>query len=297
MTREALYVLASRARERTTLYVATHDQDIDRDDDDAHVNTARHDPHRYEAREILLNILANESAALSATEAIVTAQDEAASLAVLIPRYVHVSRQSAATRGGSDTGSAAVLPWVPSPPKDAGDRLAAYLNEGAALIDARVEQLADAVIRHRPGWARSLGNPPEDHERYAAWRRQIKIIAAYRDQQRITTNDPRHVLGPYPDPDHPAFVTHRHASQAVRAAQSLAEIGPGHASTADTHPTPVSAVLRQRTKSAGSSASAKPPRVSELRRSQQQALPMPLELHHSPQRQTSHYDIGPQPRT
>ena len=70
MTREALYVLASRARERTTLYVATHDQGVDSGDDDAHVNTARHDPHRYEAREILLNILANESAALSATEAI-----------------------------------------------------------------------------------------------------------------------------------------------------------------------------------------------------------------------------------
>jgi hypothetical protein len=37
MTREALYVLASRARERTTLYVATRDQDVDGGDDDAHV--------------------------------------------------------------------------------------------------------------------------------------------------------------------------------------------------------------------------------------------------------------------
>jgi conjugative relaxase-like TrwC/TraI family protein len=42
MTREALYVLASRARERTTLYVATHDQDVG-SSDDAHVNAASHD--------------------------------------------------------------------------------------------------------------------------------------------------------------------------------------------------------------------------------------------------------------
>ena len=114
MTREALYVLASRARERTTLYVATHDQRVDSGDDDAHVNTARNDPRRYEAREILLNILANESAALSATEAIATARDDTASLAVLVPRYVHGARRYAAARGfGPGMGPAGTLPWAP----------------------------------------------------------------------------------------------------------------------------------------------------------------------------------------
>ena len=238
MTREALYVLASRARERTTLYVATHDQRVDSGDDDAHVNTARNDPRRYEAREILLNILANESAALSASEAIATARDDTASLAVLVPRYVHGARRYAAARGfGPGMGPAGTLPWVPSPPEAASDRLATYQTEAAAVIDARIEQLGDAVVRDRPGWARSLGNPPEDPERHAAWRQQIEIIAAYRDQQRITIDDPRHILGPYLDPDHSAFVAHEHAAQAVQTARGLAETEQARASTVDTHST------------------------------------------------------------
>ena len=119
------------------------------------------------------------------------ARDDAASLAVLIPRYVHGARQHASTWGfGPGAGSAGTLPWVPSPPEAASDRLATYLTEAAASIDARVEQLADAVVRDRPGWARSLGNSPEDPERYAVWRRQIKIIAAYRDASPSQHNLP-----------------------------------------------------------------------------------------------------------
>jgi ATP-dependent exoDNAse (exonuclease V) alpha subunit len=56
MSREALYVLATRARERTTLYVATYDVPFD---DDARV---RSDPRAWAAREVLLNILGTEAA-------------------------------------------------------------------------------------------------------------------------------------------------------------------------------------------------------------------------------------------
>jgi len=296
MTREALYVLASRARDRTTLYVATHDQDVDSGDDDAHVNTARHDPHRYEAREILLNILANESAALSATETIATARDDAASLAVLIPQYVHAARQHAATYGlGPGAGSAGTLPWVPSPPEAASDRLAAYLTEAAASIDARVEQLANAVVRDRPGWARSLGDPPEDPGRYAAWRRQVKIIAAYRDQQRITIDDPRHILGPYLDPDHSAFVAHGHATLAVQTARGLAEAKQARASNFGTDSGPISEVPRNRTQSDRALQTAERSQASEMRRPQQQAQPRLLEPHHAPHERAGHHDLGPRP--
>ena len=90
---------------------------------------------------------------------------------------------------------ACTLPWLPSPPETPSDPLATYLTEAAALIGTRAEMLADAVVRDAPGWAMSLGVPPEDPERYALWRRQVEIIAAYRDQQRITLDDPRHILG------------------------------------------------------------------------------------------------------
>ena len=85
MTRENLYVLASRARERTTFYVSTHDLPFDEDDRVDHVRT---DPRAYAAREILLTIIAAEAAPLSATETIATAQEEAGSLATLVPRYL-----------------------------------------------------------------------------------------------------------------------------------------------------------------------------------------------------------------
>jgi hypothetical protein len=95
MTRENLYVLASRARDRTTFYVATHDLPFDEDDQ---VDRARTDPRAYAAREILLAIIATEGAPLSATETIAVAQDEAGSLATLIPRYLHAAHQDAGHR-------------------------------------------------------------------------------------------------------------------------------------------------------------------------------------------------------
>jgi conjugative relaxase-like TrwC/TraI family protein len=95
MTRESLYVLASRARERTTFYVATHDQPFDEDD---RVDLVRTDPRARVAREILTGILATESAALSATETITAAQEEAGSLATLVPRYEYAARHQAEHR-------------------------------------------------------------------------------------------------------------------------------------------------------------------------------------------------------
>ena len=95
MTREALYVLATRARESTVFYVATHDLPFD---EDARVNRVRSDPRQYAAREILLNILATEGAPLSATETITAAQEEAGSLATLVPRYLHAAHQDADAR-------------------------------------------------------------------------------------------------------------------------------------------------------------------------------------------------------
>jgi hypothetical protein len=104
MIRESLYVLASRAREKTTFYVATHDLPFDEDD---RTNQARTDPDSYATREILLNILATEAAPLSATETITAAQEEAGSLATLVPRYQHAVRHQgrAKVRGCSCPGA------------------------------------------------------------------------------------------------------------------------------------------------------------------------------------------------
>jgi len=434
MSREALYVLATRARARTTLYVATHDIPFD---DDARVNRVRSDPRAQVAREVLLNILGTEAAPLSATETITAAQDEAGSLSVLVPRYLHVGRQDADARyrraaadalgeqlgrdlasdpawgavvrrlsdaegngwdlarllattaakrelvaadsiaevitwrldafltshpeppqsagntpepakpghdpmpapacqpyesataarkrltelthttlgpqlaeraraetawaaliaalrraenagfnpadaltrtattrelhtarsisevlawrisrhvaacladtlpATTDPGTAApdgspepdttrieaLLPWVPGPrliPVRPGKTapLTAYIQDAATALTARVEELADTAIRHRPPWMSPLGEQPNDPDRARQWHRHVEIIAAYRDQHAITADDPRQVLGPYAEPGHAGHNAYWNAADSVLAARELAGLDP-----------------------------------------------------------------------
>jgi conjugative relaxase-like TrwC/TraI family protein len=403
MTREALYVLASRARERTTLYVATHDQPFD---DDPRVDRARIDPLAYAAREVLLNIIATDGAILPATETITVAQQEAGSLATLVPQYLHVAHADAAARyataaasalgpdegdalvadpawgavtrrlydaegdgwdparllslvaGQRELGSAdsvaEVLSWRidgyltehPSPPVpgrlpletaavarerltavaesvlgpqfsscarreqawpalisalrraedadfDAGELLAAvagsgglrtarsasevlawrvnrylaahpadaspaapdrpasdpgrpvrevllpwvqrpdrdgdearplgrWLTEAGDLITARVDELAATAVRHRPPWMLPLGQPPHDPEAERQWLRHVAVIAAYRDQHKVMSDDPRQVLGPYPEAGRAGHKAYWQAAESVLAARRFA---------------------------------------------------------------------------
>jgi conjugative relaxase-like TrwC/TraI family protein len=450
MTREALYVLASRAREKTAFYVATHDLPFD---DDARVNQVRRDPRQYAGREVLLNVLATESAPLSATETITTAQEEAGSLATLVPRYLHAARQDADSRYraaavaalGEDCGcsladdpawgavvrrlfdaegdgwdparllatvaskrelasaesvaevlawridaflsdnpglpqavdispesrsgptltpagslyesaaeagarltalatatlgsplasraqaelawpaliaalrraenagyspadaltrvatarelrtarsvsevlawrinrhltahqasverqgatthetpatvpaatadhipsatgkncerdnrAAPLLPWVPGPRQaPAGGQaspLTAYLSDAAALITTRIQDLADTAVRVRQPWTTVLGEPPSDPERAHEWLRHAAVVAAYRDQHKITTDDPRQVLGPYAEPGHAGYKAYWHAAGSVLAARQLAGLQPVRRTSAD----------------------------------------------------------------
>jgi conjugative relaxase-like TrwC/TraI family protein len=85
--REHLYVLLTRARARTHLYVTTH-QVLPVDQDDR-LDRRAWDPAGTDATVILQRILDRESAETSATQAIRQAQDAAASLATLVPRYLH----------------------------------------------------------------------------------------------------------------------------------------------------------------------------------------------------------------
>jgi len=89
MTREQLYVQLSRARERTTVYTATHE--LLAFDTDEQMDATRHDPDTFAAREVLERVLAREGAQHSATDSIKEAQEEAVSLSTLVPRYDHAT--------------------------------------------------------------------------------------------------------------------------------------------------------------------------------------------------------------
>jgi len=85
--REHLYVLATRARHATHLYVATHA--VLPVDEDERVDRRSWDPAGVDATVVLQRILDREAAETSATGAITDAYATAASLATLVPRYEH----------------------------------------------------------------------------------------------------------------------------------------------------------------------------------------------------------------
>ncbi|MBA2455921.1 MAG: hypothetical protein H0V48_05220, partial [Nocardioidaceae bacterium] len=110
MSREALYVLSSRARHRTTLYVTTAGQpDLALDHPTAEPRTAR---------DVLEQVLRQQTAALSATQTIRRTLDAPHRLPALVAAYQHaldtapalvVARHRAQLRDGT---CGPVPPWI-----------------------------------------------------------------------------------------------------------------------------------------------------------------------------------------
>lgn len=93
VSRENLYVAATRARHHTRLYTVTHDLlDLD---EDRRLDRTRYDPDTRAAREVLETILATDTAELTAAETIRDNQHHAASLATLMPRMIYAAELAA----------------------------------------------------------------------------------------------------------------------------------------------------------------------------------------------------------
>jgi conjugative relaxase-like TrwC/TraI family protein len=166
MTREHLYVAATRARDRTTLYVATHD--VLPVDEDERVDRARWDPDARAAREVLHQILGHDGGELSATQTIRAHQQTAESLATLIPRYQHAL--TTLTRHRHDDGDprAGQEAEVPLAQPCAGDisryltHLRHVLPEGIDPHSRRRIHLADAHTLPDQLDTATIGQPGQD---------------------------------------------------------------------------------------------------------------------------------------
>ncbi|WP_415856033.1 MobF family relaxase, partial [Sinomonas sp. G460-2] len=64
------------------------------------------------------------------------------------------------------------------------------LDEREALIEARADATLDTALTEHAPWASRLGSPPADPAELRAWRRQARIVAAYRDRYQITDLEP-----------------------------------------------------------------------------------------------------------
>ncbi len=60
------------------------------------------------------------------------------------------------------------------------------LTELRDLIEQRATTLADQALAQQQPWARRLGPPPTDPAQRAAWRQELRIVAAYRGRYGIT---------------------------------------------------------------------------------------------------------------
>lgn len=189
MSRENLYVIATRARQRTNLYVITH-QLMPLDSDDQ-LDATRHDPDAYAAIEVLENVLGRESTELSATQTIRDAQNQAVSLATLIPPYLHALQADATIRHTN--------------------AIHTVIGQNAnQILDDRAWPAVHTALREaeRHGWepqavlARALQRGPINHAdspaQLLAWR-----LADYTHQRGPTATD-HHDLPPWIDAPRPA---------------------------------------------------------------------------------------------
>ena len=64
------------------------------------------------------------------------------------------------------------------------------LDERRELIETRAEAVLDTARDSGGVWTRLLGEPPRDPRKTAAWRRNARTIAAYRDRYGITEDTP-----------------------------------------------------------------------------------------------------------
>ena len=133
--------------------------------------------------------------------------------------------------------AAALLPWVPGPrqvPADAqAAPLTAYLGEAADLITSRIQTLADTAVRLCQPWTGALGHPPDDPGRARDWLRHVASSPPTATSYKITTDDPRQVLGPYAESRACGHNAYWHAAGSVLAARQLAGLEPASSNPAD----------------------------------------------------------------
>ena len=145
--------------------------------------------------------------------------------------------QHTATAGGSQPRAATRMIAGLIPPAtgtfDAETRQA--LVERQQLIEQRATALARTAAAENAAWIHAVGASPTDPRRQAAWLRQVRVVAAYRDRYHVTGDDP---LGPAP-----TTLTQRtdqaHAEAAIHAAGRIA------ASPSRPHPTALARATRR----------------------------------------------------
>jgi len=126
--------------------------------------------------------------------------------------------------GQHSAGPRAVPAWLAIPASAASaadDDIPGYLRDLQDVISARISSLAEVTAATRPPWLEALGPPPASPAAAAAWKADVCVVAAWRDQHAIASDSPRHILGPRPEPGTISEPAWQHAAGAIAEARRL----------------------------------------------------------------------------
>ncbi|HEV2634538.1 MAG TPA: MobF family relaxase [Actinocrinis sp.] len=150
-----------------------------------------------------------------------TLPEPAERLALRITTYLD-NRPFAAAYRHNDAPDAAPLPaWLTTPARvhahqrEGDEDLRASLVEQSAQLRERVGQLAERAAAERPAWIEDNRTTPRTPTQDAEWRAHLSTVAAYREQYKITAQDPVRPLGPVVAADESDHLVHRQAEISV----------------------------------------------------------------------------------
>ncbi|WP_052069530.1 MobF family relaxase [Streptacidiphilus albus] len=116
-----------------------------------------------------------------------------------LPGLLQHAQQQALAHTRAVSGRADLPAWISAVPRSttANPVHHEYLTDSAALIANRFTVLAERTVENRPDWSQTLGDTPQDPTQLAQWQHHLAVVAAYRDQYKVTDDSAAQPAGPY----------------------------------------------------------------------------------------------------
>ncbi|MEV7925971.1 MobF family relaxase [Kitasatospora sp. NPDC088779] len=151
-----------------------------------------------------------------------------------LPELLQHAQQQALAHTRAASGRADLPAWISAVPRStaANPLHHAYLTDSAALIANRLSVLADRTVENRLAWSRTLGEAPTDPTQRTQWQQQLAVVAAYRDQYRVTDDNAAQPAGPYIEEGRTGHHAYWTAAEAAIAARHIATSNAPVAATA-----------------------------------------------------------------
>ncbi|MFJ4188535.1 hypothetical protein ACIP4P_25110, partial [Kitasatospora sp. NPDC089509] len=141
-----------------------------------------------------------------------------------LPELLQHAQQQALAHTRAASGCADLPAWISPVPRSttANPVHHEYLTESAVLIANRLSVLADRTAENRPEWSRTLGEAPTNPTQRTQWQQQLALVAAYRDQYKVTDDKAAQPAGPYIEEGRTGHHAYWTAAEAAIAARRIA---------------------------------------------------------------------------